>query len=224
MKITLIGFDVELSGKRVISAGMATLDEEGNRYVECFRMEAVKTPVDVDGVDQIHGITGKDIADYRDFTKEKWKWWQQRLSVLRAQLNQEGSVGNNPKIWRHLREQFDAKVQEAVARGAHVRVVSDNAGVDLGVINEHLKAAYDGDWSRTLDYLQLKPNTDRVHSFVCDARTPKWLRHSSVRLLHHAPVMVPGVRLVKHYAPHDALLALCEYMGFVRSYPFVEPH
>ena len=58
---------------------------------------------------------------------------------------------------------------------------------------------------------------------MCDSRTPKWLRNARVQLLHHTPVIVPGVRLTKHYAAHDALLALCEYMGFISMYPFVEP-
>jgi hypothetical protein len=222
MKVTLIGVDVELSGKHVICVGIGSLDECGHYTTENFSMCGVKPPVDEDGNAPLYGFTENSITDYRGFTKEKWDWWLNYKSLLRAQLGScVGGKEINDVIWQNFRIYFDKMVQKAVARGAEVRVVSDNPAVDCGIIGEHLKAAHDGDWSYTLDYLQKVKDGPREYNFICDARTTKLQRKDPCIPINYMPVRLNGIRIIRHYAPHDALLSLCEYMGYILRYPSV---
>jgi hypothetical protein len=223
MKITLVGVDLELSGKHVICVGISSLDECGHYTTKNFLMRGIKTPIDVKGnrVDDYGSEKDIPIADYRGFTKEKWDWWSDRPNLLRAQLGPCIGFDQNIYIWKEFRKYFDEIVQKAVARGAQVRVVSDNPAVDCGIIGEHLKAAHDGDWNYTLDYIQKVKGGPHEYNFVCDARTIKLQRKDPYIPINYMPVRLNGIRIIRHYAPHDALLSLCEYMGYISRYPSV---
>jgi hypothetical protein len=217
--ITLVGLDLELSGKDVICAGLSTLSNDMTYTCEMYTFNGIRTPVDVDGVDQISGATGRHVVDYGSFTEERWGWWSQRLDILRDQLACPPAAPTNDEVWRRVRQRFDELTQEATARGNKVRVVADNPAVDYGIAGEYLKRAHGGDWSYSLDYVTTD-GVSRQHAFIVDSRTPKTLRKN--KLLHYHPTRIYGLRLVKHYAPHDALLTLCEYMGYIQKYPCIE--
>jgi hypothetical protein len=219
MKIALIGFDVELSGKHVICVGLSTLKSNGEHTSELFTMNGLEAPVDIDGINQLMNTTNRPIEDYGSFTKDKWDWWSNHLSCLRPQILNPPVSDTNRGVWRKIRERFDELCLLFQLEGYRVRVVSDNASVDCGVINEHIKQAYDGDWSMTVDHIK-QLDGKRKHSFIVDSRTPMVLRVTKV--LHYKPIRIPHVRFIKHYAPHDAWRSLCEYMGYILTYPMVE--
>lgn len=221
MKITLIGFDVELSGKHVISVGLSSLNNLGEYTQDIYVMHGIRPPMNTHGESLLTGQQGAPIDSYGSFTKEKWEWWSQHLNVLRSQLSQPPLGQNNTDVWKAIRRRFDELTQRTVAHGGCVRVVSDNPAVDCGVVSEHMKKAHGGDWSFAVDYLQRRPGGPREHSFIADVRTPKWQRNPKVGILFYRPIRLKGIRLVKHYPPHDALLALCEYMGYIMAYPSV---
>ena len=225
MLFDLIGVDVELAGVgKPIAIGVATLNERGEYNTKCYVLPGVKLPEDAEGqpVLQKSGeIRNCPIACYNDFTPDQWvKFWRHHGKMLALQVDWGVAAKSADDVWKSVREHVDRISQKAYQRGAVVRVVSDNAGVDVGIINENFKRAYSDTRSPvTLDYL-MREDGIRRHSFVVDSRSPRWQRQLGI--ICYFPLRLAGIKILKHYAPHDALLCLCEYAGYLLAYPQVE--
>jgi hypothetical protein len=241
--LTVVGIDVEHTGRVILSVGVGSIDETGTYSMRNFNMHGVIVPHDdrgplitTDGV--VRDPVGK--VEYNAFSKDKWDtFWSKNPKQLIAQLRPTTSAADvtaaNDEVWRDLRVHVDNLTRIAHSRGARVRIASDNPSVDLGRVNEHLRRIfYDstqedghGDEGVTLDYLLAAPESGgkpasptRVHTFVVDTRGPRWLR--KLGILKYSPMRAHGMKLRKHVASHDALLAACEYAAFVRDYPAVD--
>ena len=217
--LTAIAVDLELSGRHVIAAGVATMNEWGQHSCRNFVMHGVEVPCDTKGpLLTKGGVLRPAVGDveYRGFTKSKWAFWTQHPRVLASQLRWEPSDRTNADEWRDLRLHIDNIVRRAKARGARVRIVADNLSVDIGITNEHLKQVFGPEPESTLDHI----GDDRTHHFVKDTAGPRWERQLGI--LRYLPLRAHGVKIIKHYAPHDALLCACEYLGYIRAYPMIE--
>lgn len=222
---TAVGIDLELSGRHVISAGVATIDERGRHTTRVFLMHGVGVPEDAKGpLLSKDGTLRKPVGpvDYRGFTPSKWNgFWVHHPVELAAQLRWEPCAGRtNADEWRDLRLHVDNITRRERARGAGVRIVSDNLSVDIGIANEHLKEVFGHTPEATLDHLVLDGSGRRTHHFVKDTSGTRWDRQLGIK--RYAPFRAAGVKIIKHFAPHDALLSACEYMGFIRAYPLIE--
>lgn len=236
--LVAIAVDLESTGRKIISMGVAAkapdwaLSKLGwTELTQQYRFPGIIMPEDELGPvtkERLHDYG--PILKYNDWDRRTWEWWTNAkkidermlmIATLRGELDDSippSDVAEEfcRKQWMRIRTYIDGLCTKIMAAGGKPRIVSDNCGFDIGLINSHFRKYIDDRDSIGMHYIP-KSAIDSRRVYQSIETPPTWQRKR--KILQFGTASHQPVSGREHSAAYDAMRIACDYMGYIAAYP-----